>query len=197
MQTQGGIFIPISVPAPITTPVTLQLTNKLVYPVNVSVNGTFLTAVPASTTVQQGITVTGSLSVSFALVRPTLAGVPLGDPMSGVFNTISSPAGTISFTINNIIGTQWYFAPYITNQTSSGLLMDVNAGLTAENRCNCVAPAGVSNVAIGYYQLFSNSNVRAYLSGSGYTGSYLNWTNFVSNVATDSGILRLTATTAP
>ena len=53
------------------------------------------------------------------------------------------------------------------------LAIEVNGGLQAENRCNCVAPAYTDNVRAGYYELFNNSNVRLFYENTNYTGSYL------------------------
>jgi phenylpropionate dioxygenase-like ring-hydroxylating dioxygenase large terminal subunit len=52
-----------------------------------------------------------------------------------------------------------------------------------------VVNAGSSNVAFGYYRLYTNSNVRAYLQGNGYTGQYFYWTNLT--VSRGSGIVSL------
>jgi hypothetical protein len=178
-------------------PVTLQFTNNLIYPANISANGVVLGSVngsgSASFTIAQPLT----LQVSFELVRPAPFGTPLGDPMAGFYNTINSPVGVYSFTITNQIGNQTYFAPLVTNTTNSALLMDVNLGLAAENRCNCtVLPHGV-DVAFGYYMLFSNSSVNAFGSTSGYTGTYYYFNNFTSAVEARTGILRLTFNQSP
>ena len=126
--------------------------------------------------------------------------------MVGSYDPISNPAGTYTVKVNNLIGNQPYFAPLVTNNTTAGVLMDVNAGLAAENKCFCDAPAGSSNVAFGYYRLYTNSNVRVYRSGSNYSGPYEFWGNdstvapngnFDSSVASDTGILRLPLNTAP
>ncbi len=186
--------------------ITLQFTNYLVYPVNITVNGTVVDSIKASGTDSLTIPAPPTLLVSFELVRPTLLGLALGDPMLGVYNTVTNPAGTYAFKINNQIGSQFYFAPFVTNNASAGVIMDVNAGLTAEDKCHCDVPAGASNVAFGYYRLFSNSNVRAYLDTSNYSGPYESWGydptvapngNLDSFVASDTGILRLTLNTAP
>jgi subtilase family serine protease len=186
--------------------VTLQVTNYLIYPVNISVNGSLVGSIKASGTDSLTILAPPTLQVSFELARPSPFGLPLGDPMVGYYNTISNPAGTYAFKINNQIGNQFYFAPFVTNTTSARVLMDVNAGLSAENKCFCVAPAGSSNVTFGYYRLYTNSNVRVYRDGSNYTGPFEFWGNdpsvapngnFDPSVATDTGILRLTLNTAP
>jgi hypothetical protein len=177
--------------------ITLQFTNSLIYPVNVSANGTIIGSVNASGTSTLTIPAPTSLQVSFELVRPTLSGVPLGDPMIGYYNTINNPSGNYSFTITNQIGTQVYFAPLITNRSAAPLLMDVNGGLPAENKCNCVVPVGGVNVALGYYQLFSNSNVRAFREGSNYIGAYYYFDNLTRFLDSQTGVVKLTFTQSP
>ncbi|MEO7144644.1 MAG: hypothetical protein ABI165_14190, partial [Bryobacteraceae bacterium] len=75
----------------------LQITNNLVYPVSVSANGAVVGSVNASSTASLTIPASATLVVSFELIRPTLSGAPLGDPMIGYFNAINNPAGTYLF----------------------------------------------------------------------------------------------------
>src|SRR5690606_28561496 len=89
------------------------------------------------------------------------------------------------------------FRPTIVNSTATTLLMGVNEGLQSQNRCNCTVAAGSSGTSIGYYRLFSNSNVRAYNNGSGYTGGYIYWENFASSVDGSTGDVTLRATSSP
>jgi uncharacterized protein YjdB len=167
---------------------TLVITNQLIYPINISVNGAVVGSVPAQSTRQTTSTAT-NIVLSWELVRPTVGGRPVGDPMAGTFNSVPGSTGTINYTVDNLVGSQWYFAPVITNSGGQNWLMGVNMGLTSENRCNCVVNAGTSNVAFGYYRLYSNSNVRAYLQSNGYTGQYFVWTNFT--VDRGSGLVSL------
>lgn len=176
-------------------PVTLAFTNRLLYPIAVRANGTLLGQVAAGGTATQTVSPGSTLDVAFEMVRPSLSGNSLGDPVAGFFNTISNPTGTINFTIGNVIGTTQYFVPLVSNNTAADLLMGVNMGLQSENRCNCVAPAFQQSTAFGYYRLFSNSNVRAYRSNSSYTGPFIFWN--VSSAESLTGIVRLTASTAP
>lgn len=185
-------------------PVTLVITNDLIYQVNISVNGTVIGGVPASSSAQQTITPGSSLTVSYELVRPLVGGNPVGDPMVGQYQTISNPTGTINVTVNNYIGSQAYFAPVITNQTDATLLLGVNMGLVAQDLCNCTVPASGQNIAAGYYQLFTNSNVRLFPSNT-YSGAYTFFgsdpsnpsNSFVSSVAPNTGVLDLTVNTTP
>jgi hypothetical protein len=75
--------------------------------------------------------------------------------------------------------------------------MDVNFGLAAENQCHCVVPLGGTNVGIGYYRLFSNSTVSAFLSTSNYSGQYSYFNNLVSFVQAQTGALYLTFNQVP
>jgi hypothetical protein len=166
---------------------TLVITNQLIYAINISVNGTVVGSVPAQST-RQTTSTAANIVLSWELVRPTVGGRAIGDPMAGTFNSVPG-SGTINYTVDNLVGSQWYFAPVITNSGSQNWLMGVNMGLTSENRCSCVANAGSSNVGIGYYKFFSNSNVRAYLQSNGYAGEYFYWTNLT--VSRGSGVVSL------
>jgi hypothetical protein len=185
------------------TKVTVNVNNQLIYPFDIQTNGANIGTAPASQTWRQEVLAPSSLTLSFDLQRPSPFGVPLGESMNGFFNPIANPTGTISFDIGNVIGTQPYFAPLITNQTSVSLLMGVNMGLGTgyEERCNCVVPANSTNVGFGYYRLFSNGNVRAYRDTSKYTGTPLSWEYGkqydVTNVERQTGVLRLLANTPP
>jgi hypothetical protein len=167
---------------------TIYITNNLDYPINVFVNGNAVGSVSANNTQYANVTVS-SLSVSFQLVQPTLAGTSLGDSMAGVFQTIANPSGSYTFAVGNVIGEQPYFEPLITNQTASPVEIEVNAGLAAQNQCNCEAPAGATNVSTGYYMLFSNGNVLLFPGGSNYTGNYWFWGTDTDGTVAPGGTL--------
>ena len=155
---------------------TLVFTNSLLYPVDITANGTVLGSVKASSTAQQKVTFTPPLMVSVEMERPaTSSGTFLGDEFKGFYSPITNPAQTITFAIDNQLGTQEYFIPIFTNTTSEDRVLGVNMQLSAENRCNCVIPANSSNVSAGYYQLFTNSNVRLYNAATPYSGNYIYW----------------------
>jgi len=174
----------------------LVFNNRLLYPVAITVNGQVLGRVGASSTAEQTVSAATALNVSFELVRPTVGNRAVGDEMVGIYNPIPNPGSQSSwtFTITNLIGSQYYFVPVITNPNNTARLLGVNMELQAENRCNCTVPANSSNVAAGYYRLFSNSNVRLYNDGSNYTGQYRYWvgSDVVNNVAPDTGRINLT-----
>ena len=192
---------PMSQPA---NTIRVNIVNNLAYAVNVSINGTIVGSCPAFTTAGKDVTVS-TLTVSFDVIQPTLNGRSLGDAMSGLFSTYDNPSGTYNFTVGNHIGSNYYFLPLITNRTAVGLEIEVNGGLQAENRCNCVAPAGGTRTASGYYLWYLNSNVRLFQNGANYSGSYIYFgidsngagtplTNFVTGSDAE---VELLATNAP
>jgi hypothetical protein len=175
----------------------LQFTNYLIYPVTISVNAGVVGTINASGTGSFTIPQPQALLASFEMVRPTVGGVPIGVPMLGFWNIINNPVGAYTFTINNQIGTQIYFVPLITNATGVPLLMDVNAGLASESRCNCVVPTGGIGVALGYYQYSSNSTVDAFPAASNYFGPYSYFSNLGSFIEAQTGVVRLTFNQRP
>lgn len=181
--------------------VSLVVTNKLSRAINITVNGSVVGSVPAYETRTHETRASG-IDLSWDLERVSVGGRLIGDPMGGVFQHIPNPSGRITFTVNNRIGDSGYFNPWITNNTANALWMEVNGGLNSQNRCDCSAPAGSQRVSLGYYKLFSNSNVRGFRN-SNYTGQYSYWgTDANGNVGgrripeiveADSGITRLNA----
>lgn len=185
----------IAVPAPVSQ-VTLVVTNQLIATVAISVQGTVVGTVPPQSTRQATVTSAPSLDVSFEVIEPRLGNRVLGDRMSGRW-TLTAPAGTVNLTVDNLVGSTWYFAPLVTNLTGTSLLMAVNFGLQAENRCGCVVPVGGRRVFLGYYRLFSNSMLHAYRDGSNYTGAYRYFFDFGNQVPRGSGAWEFTYSVFP
>jgi uncharacterized protein YjdB len=179
---------------------TLTVTNRLIHAVTLSTNSVPIGTVPAASTVSFTVSAIATLALRWDLVRPTTSsGTPVGQEVSGLFTTVNNPTGTLTYEVDNVIGSTTYFAPLITNTANTRLLMAVNFGLTGEVRCNCVVPAFTTRVGIGYYTLFSNTNVRGYRDGSGYTGPFVFW-NFgqqFTSVTPGSGAIELPNSAIP
>jgi len=173
--------------------VTLVFTNDLIYPATVSVNGTPVGTVAASSTQQVTLPSQPTINVTYDVVGHTNSGTAIGDPISGYFNPLSSPTGTMDFSITNYFANTntYYFAPVITNTSGTTLEMVVNYGLVAQNECNCSVQTGVGPTNIGYYLYYSNSNVAGFANGSNYTGSYRIF-NPVTGIVANSGVVGLT-----
>ena len=180
------------------TSITITVTNSLLNTIAINVNGVSVGTVPASETRQETLPYTSSLAVDWDLVRTeTTLGIPVGDIIGGIFPTKTDPPTQVDFTVDAVIGDDAIFTPMVTSNSSSTLLMSVNHGLQAENRCNCTVPAFSTGTRLGYYDLFSNSNVRGYHDGSGYTGAFIFWDNFTASVDQTTGLVNLTATSGP
>ena len=183
------------------------MNNLLLETIEIFANGTSAGTVPAQQTRQATIASPGTLTVSFRLVRSTTtSGTPVGDDMSGVYNPIPNAQGQENFQANNVIGGQYFMEPHFNSSIGSGVLLGVNMGLQAENRCDCTIPASTNNVVAGYYRLYSNSNIRLYRNGSGYSGPYVYWgsdppnnTNgtFPFTAAQDTGRIDVNISQAP
>lgn len=178
-------------------PVRVEVTNRLGYAINISVNGRMVGSVPAYET-RTHEEFLSSLDFRWELVRPTLNGRTLGDPVVGLYDPISNPSGTVRFEITNRFRDgSGVFMPWISNKTATAMYLEVNGGLESQNRCNCTIPAFRDNVVAGYYRLFSNSNVRLHGRGD-YSGGYIYWQGQIPSWVRDtSGRVDLTANTAP
>ena len=170
---------------------TLAITNQLIATVQVSVQGQSIGTLPAQSTRQATIASAPGVEVTFEVVEPRLGNRVLGDRMSGRWSLVA-PTGTVTLTIDNRIGDQWYFAPVVTNLSGTSLLMAVNFGLQSENRCQCTVPVGGQRVFLGYYRLWSNSMVHAFANGSDYTGPYRYFYSFANQIPRGSGVLDFT-----
>ena len=159
-------------------------------------NGSVVGSVPAQAT-RQTTTTAGRATVGWSLVRPTAGSVAVGDPMGGSFGTATNAGQTVTYPVDNDLAGPVFFAPRVTNRSAAALLLGVNMGLRAESRCARTAPPAASRVFLGYYRLLANGNVRAYRSGSGYTGRYAHVDGYGARVPRGSGALELTFTSAP
>lgn len=171
--------------------VRINVNNRLLYPVNVKVNGEDFATVPASGSLAKDLTGTSAVEVTYEMIRPVLAGRPLGDEVKGWFPGTGSAQGTLNFTITNETGTERVFAPLVTNGALEPLLLEVNANTPAVNRCDCTVAAGAQNFGFGYYRLLPASNVRTYRSGSNYTGGSIGQQGIGQFVQPGSGAMRL------
>lgn len=177
----------------------LKVTNQLLIPIQVSVNGQSVGQVPATTVKEIDLGVIDTLKMEWDMVCATMPdGEPIGYKGGGVFSAIRTSGGTKSVTIDNQIGSSTYFSPAITNTSSDGLKMAVNEGMAAEIQCPLEIAPGAQDVALGYYRLYSTSSVRGYKAASNYSGPSVNWAygaDFtISSLEDGSGRLPLTCT---
>ncbi len=177
--------VSVTVPEPI---ITINISNNLSLSIEISINQSSTEEINAGASSTFIIDPVPNVRVDWELI-PLLVGTdPIGDPMSGFWD-IDDPDDEIDLEVDNVVGqgsnATIFFNPIITNESSSRLLMGVNWDLQAENRCNCVVPAFSDNVNLGYYLLFSNTQVRAYDEDNGYdAGGFIFW-DYSGNEADD------------
>lgn len=140
---------------------TFLFENQLLFPVNLEVNGEVIGSAPSQTTSRFTYSGPSSVEITAELIRPTNpSGTAIGDRMNMRFDQIDvEDNSTVTFRINWQIGSSYFFAPVITNREGFGVEPTVNKDLQSQNRCPCAIGAGSTNVRIGYYRLFSNSNI--------------------------------------
>jgi hypothetical protein len=206
--SSGNYTVALSGSAQSNISATVRITNYLIYPVRVRANGVLLGTAAGSEVTQFPYTGSASVTISWELVRQTIAGTStaIGDTMDGSFAPATFTQGAIEgYIVDNVLGANTYFVPVIDNLTPATLLMGVNVGLSSQNLCNCTVWPFEGNISIGYYRLFSNSNVRAYRATSNYTGPYIYWgsdpsgstTPLVNLAQVRTGMVTLTATMSP
>ena len=161
--------------------------NRLLKDIRILKNGNALGIVPATETMGSTYSVKVGDRFSFEVVQE------FGDIMTETYPAISNlGVSQINYVADNIIGSDRFFIPYITNNTSVAKLLGVNVGLVSQNLCNCTIAANTANVGVGYFRLFSSGNLRLYEDGSGYTGPFSEWTNFSGSAQTDTGRIDFT-----
>jgi hypothetical protein len=117
---------------------------------------------------------------------------PLGEPLEGPLPPFRRIRGRRVARITAEVGGQRYFAPLVTNTTAADLVLEVNPGTAAAQRCNCLVPKGAVRAHIGYYRLFRNSAVAAYNSAHAYAGPHADREGFAAAVAPQSGAVVIT-----
>jgi protein kinase-like protein len=132
----------------------------------------------------------GRGAVRWRLVRP---GNPaIGEALEGALPSLEQAGGRQIATVAADVGGQAYFAPLITNTSSSDITLEVNPGTGAAVRCNCLVPKGAARTHIGYYRLYQNSSVAAYNVAHPYIGPHVDRQGFATRVALQSGAVVLT-----
>ena len=100
------------------------------------------------------------VDVKWEVIPVTMSnGVQLGDYMSDIIYGVTTK---VELDATNYAKKQLFFYPIITNKGSHNCEFSVNDGGTAENRPGGYVNAYSDGVALGYYRLYSNSNVTLY-----------------------------------
>ena len=188
--------ITVAVPEPI---ITINISNQLNQDIEISINQGSAEEINGGASSTFIIDPVSNVRVDWELIPLLVGNDPIGDPMSGFWD-IDDPGDEINLEVDYIVGdgsnATFFFNPVIDNESSTRLLMGVNWGLQSENRCNCVVPGNSDNVSLGYYLLFSNTEVRGYDEDNGCdAGGFVFWDDFADNVQDGSGTITLSNTT--
>lgn len=184
---------------PSSTATVLTVTNKLLIPIQVNVNGKSVGRIEAGVASQFNLGTIDTLKMDWDMICATMPdGEPIGYEGGGVFSTIRTTGGVKSVTIDNEIGSSIYFSPAITNASSESMKMTVNKGLPSEIQCPLEIAAGAQGVSIGYHRLYNGTSIRGYRASSDYSGPSAIWlygSDFTTSSLEDgSGRLPLTCT---
>ena len=180
-------------------PIQFQVSNALVAPVTVSIDGTPYAILSSGK--QTSITVPSKAQwLTWTSAKPAGPdGAPIPDQLGEVRIAMSGINGSLE--IANVIDDQTYITARVFNSTASRVSIGVTDGTTLY--CAGVVPAatpdGVNGfVQIGYYRLLPTTEVRAYRDGSGCSGPYVPWPpSQLTGFAAKSGLLTLVLQSAP
>ncbi|MCH9014882.1 MAG: protein kinase [Gemmatimonadetes bacterium] len=173
-------------------PPTRYVTNSLVEPVQLLVNGEVNRILAPGTQAALPIEGRPISELSWRLMRPRQAGREMGQNMSfSLTNPVVSDSSQY-FTIVGQEAGREIFAPLISNPTSRAMVVLINAGTPDETRCNCTVPAGARSMPVGYYSLLPNTTVRFYDARQPYGGIYGEVTSLVGRVNSLTGAVELT-----
>lgn len=207
-DTSSAIEVPTSIPGnPVPTSTTRSQTytdrpsivieNRLALPITIVVDGDSKGTVPEYSS-KTYLLDRFPVSVDWEIVKETRSdGVAIGDDMRGRWSSVDPG---MKLFVTNKVADSWYFYPIVTNNTDTSCRFSVNDGWKSENRPGGVIPSNHENVHLGYYRLFSNSNLTIYCDQSN-PERYLWWgirpdqddgTSFLESVGTDSGIITFT-----
>jgi len=164
--------------------------NSLVEPVEILRNGVPIDTVAPGGQAKVWAGRRSQAAFGWRVLRP--GSPPLGEPVEGEMPAVGREAGKRAWRITADAGGQRFFAPLITNTTSSDIAVEVNAGTAAAVRCDCVVPRGAVRAHIGYYRFFANSTVAAYNAAHPYAGPHSDRGDFATRVASSSGAIVLT-----
>lgn len=180
-------------PTPSPGPAVFVVINKLVLPIRISINGAYRGEVGARSLVQFPLD-SEPVHVTWEIIKETTAeGQPLGDDMG---TTVSGIRRGAVLTVNNVVGGQAYFYPFISNRTDCDCAVTINRGWRDENVTHAIISAGQDNVGLGYFRLFENSNVTLDCGDERYWWGLASdesaGKSFYDDVEPDTGVIRFT-----
>ena len=184
--------------APDVVPVRFLITNKLLAPVQISVDG--VPVIGLNGGASGGITVPSTArTLAWTSAKPTDAeGHPIADDIAEVKVALAGIGPTLE--ISNSIGGRTYITARIFNHTSVPVSIGVRNGTVTS--CAAALPASSSSMInftqIGYYQLLPTTEIRAFRDPTLCSGPSVAWDSAeLSAFSPGSGALVLFLERAP
>jgi hypothetical protein len=178
-------------------PVRFLVSNSLIAPVTVSIEGTPYVILTSGKGTQ--LTVSSKAQwLTWTSAKPAGSdGQPFPDDIGEVRIPISGINGALE--ISNVIADQTYVTARVFNFTTTQVSIGVYDGNVLS--CAGVLPAATASasgfVQIGYYRLLAATDVRAYRDAR-CTGPYVSWpSSQLTGFAPKSGLLTLSLSLAP
>lgn len=153
------VALPSFVPL-IPSKVTIQ--NELLLPISVYINSSYqgeLNAQTSDSFILDHIPAT----VEIALVRTRKSdGSYWGENLEALFVRVESGDFIV---VKNQLGDEFYFYPLLYNNSNENCTINIDDGYTTEQYVGIIE-AGQQGISMGYYRLYSNSNVTLYCGDS-------------------------------
>lgn len=183
---------------PAREPVRFIISNNLIAPVTVSVDGVPQVGLQGGK--QSGLAVPASAQwLTWVSAKPMDSrGQPIPDDIGEVRIAVAAINGDLE--INNVIGNQPYITAGIFNHTRAAVSIGVYNGSAVS--CVSALPAASESrsgfTQIGYYKLLPATMVRAYRDPLTCTGPYLAWpSSQLRGFSEKSGVIVLSLDSAP
>jgi hypothetical protein len=179
-------------------PVRLVVSNALIAPVTVSIDG--VPTVILSNGKSSPITVSSrSQWLTWTSAKPAdAAGQPIFDDIGEVKISVSGINGSLE--IRNIIADQTYITARVLNLTTTPVSIGVFNGVSVSCAAALPGASGAVNgfTQIGYYRLTQTTEVRAYRDPLRCTGPFFAWPSAqLATFQSKSGLLTLALEAAP
>jgi hypothetical protein len=168
------------------------VTNHLVDPVDVLIDGQMVYTVEAGQHDSLILPRDRAVEVAWRLARPRQGRQQMGEEFEVVLSSGARSGNETRSSVTAVAPDRAMFAPLVTNRTNRELVALINPRTSAELRCNCVIPPNSQGVHIGYYPLLENSAVRFFAARRPYTGQFLEAGDFYPRVDTLSGSVTIT-----
>lgn len=145
---------------------TVIVQNRLLTPVDVTVNGVAVGAIASGQqrTIRRGLL--ERVVVEWESQRPQFEGRVVGDTLGARFERdVAGDGAELVFEIDNVIASNGqpatFYAPVVSNATAAPIVVGLNMDTPREVRLGTIEPGGVRSF-VGYYRLGAGTSVRAY-----------------------------------